>query len=361
MSLTFKPDWEETKERFQLWWDHGYFGRCAISVTAPLDGVPDVEPPPDAESPEQKWFDLDWISRNREYHIARTFYGGEAFPVWNAGYSGVTGIPALLGCPIDVDMDTGWNDPILTDSDDLDVRRFRIDETGELFRFMYRMLERAVAESKGRYIPSIGAFGGGGDTLAALRGTEQMLIDCIERPNEVREAEEYLMDMWMEFYDTCYSVIHDASEGSTCWFGLWSPGKFYASQNDFSYNIGPDMFRDIFLNAIRRQTEFLDHSVYHVDGVNAFSHVDALCELPQLQSVQIAPGAGSPSPLYYEDVLKKVQAAGKNLHITLAPDEVEAALSMLSARGLFIATWTDTQAQAEELLAQAERWSVDRG
>ena len=59
--------------------------------------------------------------------------------------------------------------------------------------------------------------------------------------------------------------------------------------------------------------------------------------------------------------LKKVQAAGKNLHVTIAPEEVEQDLSMLSARGLFIQTWTKTQAQAEELLEQAERWSMDRG
>ena len=77
-------------------------------------------------------------------------------------------------------------------------------------------------------------------------------------------------------------IAGEAAEGSTCWFGLWSPGKFYAASNDFSYNISPKAFRDIFLPTIERQTNFLDHTVYHVDGVNAFVHVDALCELPRL-------------------------------------------------------------------------------
>jgi hypothetical protein len=359
--LEYKPDWEETKERFQLWWDHGYYGRCGLAVYAPRNDAPDVPPPPGAESPEQKWFDLEWISRQNEYHLGRSFYGGEVMPIWTAGYAGVTGIPALLGCPYEADMDTGWSEPILTDPDDFDVRRIRMDDTTEWYVFMLDMLRRATGESRGKYLPSMGAFGGGGDTLAALRGTEQLLIDCLERPDEVRDAEEYLMDMWMEFYDRCYEAVDGPTQGSTCWFPLWSPGKFYPTHNDFSYNIGPEMFREIFLPAIRRQTEFLDHSVYHVDGVNAFAHVDALCELPQLQALQILPGAGQPSPLYYEDVLKKVQVAGKNLHINIAPDDVEPALSMLSARGLFIATAAETQAQAEELLAQAERLSVDRG
>ena len=121
------------------------------------------------------------------------------------------------------------------------------------------------------------------------------------------------------------------------------------------------MFRDLFLPVLRRQTEFLDHTVYHVDGVNAFRHVAVLCELPRLQAIQILPGAGQPSPLHYMDTLKQVQVAGKNLHITIAADEVEPALAQLSARGLFIQTSTRTEHEARALLANAEQWSRDRG
>jgi hypothetical protein len=121
------------------------------------------------------------------------------------------------------------------------------------------------------------------------------------------------------------------------------------------------MFCDMFLPAIEHQTCLLDYSIYHVDGVSAFRHVDALCELPRLQALQILPGAGQPSPLHFMDVLKKVQAAGKNLHISIPPEGVEEALSMLSARGLFIVTHAEDQTHAEELLRQAECLSTDRG
>jgi len=119
------------------------------------------------------------------------------------------------------------------------------------------------------------------------------------------------------------------------------------------------MFSDLFLPAIERQLDFLDHAVYHVDGIEAFRHVPALCELSRLQAIQMLPGAGKPSPLHYMSVLKEVQARGKGLHISIAPEEVEAALRELSARGLFIATWCKTEAEARALLAKAERWSHD--
>lgn len=359
--LAFKEDWEETKRRFLLWWDHAYFGRCAMAVTAPNNNSSDVSRPPAPDSPEQRWYDLDWISRNMEHYLCSTFFGGEALPVWNAGYAGVSAIPALLGCPTDVGVETAWWHPILTDPDAIDYRRLRLDTEQTGYRFTMQMLRRAVEESRGKSLPSIGAFGGCGDTLAALRGTAQLLVDCVERPDQVREAEEYLMDMWIEFYTRCYDIVHPAAEGSTCWFTLWSPGKFYAAHNDFSYNIGPEMFREIFLPVVRRQTEFLDQTVYHVDGIAAFRHVDALCELPRLRAIQILPGAGKPSPLHYMDTLKKVQGAGKNLHISIAPSEVHDALAHLSARGLFIDTCAKTEDEARDLLAMAKRWSVDRG
>lgn len=360
MGLTYKADWEAARERLRQWWRHEYFGRCALAVTAPRDNPPARSEPPPPKTLQERWYDLDAIAARKEYNISRTFYGGEAIPMWHAGYPGIASIPTILGCPFQVDMATGWHDPLLTDPEGFDIRSLRLDENHPACRYHFAVLARAMVETRGKSFPSMGAFYHGGDTLAALRGTEQLLLDCVERPDAVRDAEDWLMDMWFNFYDRTYAAVNGARQGSACWIGIWAPGKTYAVSNDFSYNISTSMFCDLFLPAIERQTRFLDYSIYHVDGVGAFRHVDVLCELPRLQALQILPGAGQPSPLRFVDVLKKVQAAGKNLHISIPPEEVEQALSMLSARGLYIATNTEYQAQAEELLRQAERWSVDR-
>jgi hypothetical protein len=281
--------------------------------------------------------------------------------MWDAGYPGIASIPTMLGCPFSVDMSTGWHDALLTDPDGFDVKALRLDEKHPAYKYHFAVLARAMRETPAKSFPSMGAFYHGGDTLAALRGTEQLLMDCIERPDAVRDAEDWLMTMWFDFYDRTYAAINGAEQGSACFFGMWAPGKTYGVSNDFSYNISADMYRDLFLPAIKRQIEFLDYSIYHVDGVGAFKHVDAMCELPRLQAVQILPGANQPSPLHFMDILTKVQAAGKNLAIWIAPEKVEQALSMLSARGLYISTYAKNQTQAEELLGQAESWSVDRG
>ena len=360
MTLEFKPDWDETKARFRAWWDHEYFGRAAIGVTAPRTDPPASPAPPDATNLEEQWFDIDLISRRQLHGMSQTFFGGEAVPIWHGGYPGHTAIPTYLGCHCELDMHTGWWHPIIGDEGP-EVASLALDRSCREYRHALALLRRAASDARGRCLVSVGAFGGCGDTLAALRDTEPLLMDCVERPDWVREADLFLMEMWCEYYEEVYQLVREVDEGSTCWFGLWSPGKTYAVQNDFSYNIGPAMFRELFVPALRLQTEWLDHTVYHVDGINAFRHVEALCELPRLQALQILPGAGKPSPLHYMDTLRDVQAAGKNLHITLPIDEVRPALEQLSARGLFIGTRAETEEQARELLEDAERWSVDRG
>jgi len=358
MSLIYKDDWEETKERYRMWWHGEYFGRCGLWVSAPRSKkLFDLPPVPQAKDPVDYWTNIGLMVLRNEHHFNNTFFGGEAFPIWSPGYPGVSSITSFMGYPPTLDYQTGWRDPIMID-EDWDIRRLKVDKQNEWWKFTIDWLERAASECMGKGIPSIGAFGGCGDTLAAIRGTMNLLYDVIDCPDKVKDADEYLMQMWFDVYDSFYNIICEAcDQGSTSWFNLWAPGKFYPSQNDFSYMISPRMFRDIFLSILESQTRFLDYSVYHVDGIGAFAHVPALCELPGLQAIQILPGAGKPSPLYYSDVLKTVQSAGKNLHISIPISEVEAALEMLSARVLFIETWASSEDEAKELLRKTEKWS----
>jgi hypothetical protein len=357
MLLKYKEDWPEAKERYRAWWSGEYIGRCGLFVTGAREGVEQAPLPVAPEDPECRWTDLDYMAAVHQYGIERTYFGGEGFPSFYPGYPGHTTMPAFLGCKVVLDHQTGWFEPFLT-GEEWRLADIVLDKTSRWWKFTLAQLERMTKESLGKSLPSMGDIGWSGDTLAGIRGTDRLLVDVIERPELVRETEDYLMDMWFEVYDLFYGILREATDGgSQGWFPLWAPGKFFAVQNDFSYMISPAMFREIFLPGIRRQTEFLDYSVYHVDGVEAFAHVPALCELPKLQAIQILPGAGKPSPLHYADVLRYVQSKGKNLHITIPCDEVEPALKMLSAKGLFIHTSCGREGEARELVRKSESWS----
>jgi hypothetical protein len=359
MPLQYKADWEEAKLHYLAWWAGEAFGRCGLWVTAPRDDAITKTPPDPPSSPLQRWTDLDYIAALNQYQHATTYYGGEAFPMWSGGNPGHTTIGAFLGCPVTLHMDTAWLDPILPD-DTWEVAGLHIDSQNRWWLLAQALMRRAAQESPGKAIPSIGAFGGCGDVLAWLRGSENLLLDVALSPERVQEAERYLLQIWLQVFNTLYGIVEGASDGVASWFPLWSSGRVFAVQNDFAYMISPRMFSAIFLPIIERQTQLLDHAVYHVDGVESFRHVPALLELPRLQAFEIRPGAGKPSALHYVDTLRLVQSKGKNLFITLPPDEVEDALRLLSARGLFIRTQCETEAQARRLVQSAERWSRDQ-
>lgn len=357
-TLVYKEDWPQAQKRIEAWWAREPIGRAAMAVQARRTNAPNESMPDRIRDPEKKWTNLEYFDRHRKWEFGQTFYGGEAFPTWNFGYPGRENVAVFLGCPVELGPDTGWVSPILT-GEGIDVSGLKIDPENKWWKFTLKALEFGAERCRGKALLSIGAFGGAGDILAALRGPEQLLIDIIERPDEILAAEMKLMDVWIDVYRQFQEITAKGAYGTTCWFPLWSPGRFYAAQCDFAYMISPRDFRRLFMPAVVKQTEFLDHTVYHVDGEGNFAHVDALCEIPRLQALQILPGDGKPSPLHYMKILKKVQAAGKNLHITIRADEVETALSELSARGLFVNTSCKTEEEARTLLKNAEKWSRD--
>jgi 5-methyltetrahydrofolate--homocysteine methyltransferase len=360
MNLLYKPDWEQAKERMLAWWEGEIVGRCAMAVTAKKSVENDYAPPRLPDKVEDRWLDFTYLHESNEYRMRHTFYGGESFPVWNAGYPGWDSIQTHIGTPINLAEETGWHSPVINKGSltDYAPEDFIIKDENKWWEFSKRLHKFAVSEAAGKSIPGLQDLGGSGDTLAALRGSENLLIDLCECPEHVKAFDVHLMDEWIKAYDILYGITREGAEGSTSWLNLWRPDKYYPIQNDFSYMISPAMFNEIFIPTIEKQTNFLDKTLYHLDGPGAFAHIYALCELPRLHAIQFLPGAGNPSPLYYMDSLKYIQSKGKNLHISIAPDEVETAIQTLSIKGLFIDTWCDTEEDAVYLLNMAEKWSA---
>ncbi|MCL2664753.1 MAG: hypothetical protein FWE82_04000 [Defluviitaleaceae bacterium] len=359
MELLYKPDWEKTKERLLAWWEGEITDRCVIGVTAKKNDAPHSEWPKVPEKTEDRWFDYEYIKNVNEHVMRRTFYGGESLPIWNAGYPGWGMLQTYLGTPIKLAEDTGWHFPILADGNltDYDYNDYTLDPDNEWWKFSRDTIRFAVSEARGKSLPGLQDLGYSGDSLASMRGNENLLRDLIDCPEYVREFDMHLVKIFTQVYAALYEIIREGAEGSTSWFDLWYPGKFYPTQNDFSYMVSPAMFEDIFIPSIEAQASFLDRTVYHVDGVPAFAHVPAICELPRIQALQILPGAGGRNPLYYMDTLKYVQAKGKNLHIGIPPGDVETALTELSAKGLYIATWAGSEDEARQIIKTAEKYT----
>ena len=270
-------------------------------------------------------------------------------------------LATFYGSPLRLDRDTGWHEPILT-GERLDVSGLAIDRDNPWWVFGLELAEHARTASLGKSLPAMCAIGGVGDTLAALRGTERYLLDMLDDPVAVREAELALVDDWFEVYRVHSQILRNGDDWHAGWFPLWAPGTFYPLQCDVSYGISPDTFRECFVPALTKWAQGLDYTIHHLDGVGAFHLVEEVCRIEAIDAVQVLPGEGKPSPLHYLDTLRAVQRMGKRLHITIPSAEVRDALEVLSARGLCLeVTGVACESEARKVIEKAARCSVDRG
>lgn len=83
-----KDEAEKSRQRVEAWWNHEIIDRAVIKVTAPA-GKPAA---PEAEVNggfESHFTDPDVVIPLAESRLARTYFGGEAFPV-------APGVPKVL-------------------------------------------------------------------------------------------------------------------------------------------------------------------------------------------------------------------------------------------------------------------------
>ena len=121
-------------------------------------------------------------------------------------------------------------------------------------------------------------------------------------------------------------------------------------QCDFSYMIGPEMFRRWVLPALEEEAEIVKRALYHWDGPGALVHTADLIASPGLHTLSYVPGAGYGSHRNYLELLKRVQAGGKAVQVWGSPEEIQEIHRELKPEKVLYCTNVSSQKEAEVLL-----------
>jgi len=163
---------------------------------------------------------------------------------------------------------------------------------------------------------------------------------------------------YFKMYDRFYKKLRAAGQPITSWLPLLADGKYYIPSNDFSIMISQRMYEEFFLPGLIRECQYLDRSIYHLDGPGALRHLDSILAIPELDALQWVFGAGNEGFERWVWVYQKAQAAGKGIQVTCTLEEVEQVMQVLSPRGLFLDVSNVPNRDAgEELLRRLERWT----
>lgn len=352
---TWKSNLEETKQRYINWWNHkGIILNMWEHFQEGVQPHAEIMPPAPAKDLSQKWFDPQWRAEYLDWYVAHSSLKADILPVANTQL-GPGSLAAILGGVFEGGEDTIWIHP---NPDFTDEIVFNPEHPNWILH--KELLKACKAKANGHYFVGMPDLMEGLDVLAALKGTDRVLLDTVMQPEILEQQMQQINDIYFKVFDELYDIIREGDEMAFCYFSSWAPGKMSKLQSDISTMISQDDYRWFVQPFIREQCQKIDYTLYHLDGVGAMHHLPALLEIEELNAIQWTPGVGEPqggSPKWY-DLYKKILAGGKSVMacwVTL--DELKPLLDHIGADGVHLEMDFHNEKEVEQAMRIVEEYT----
>ena len=366
----YNSNWELTKRRYAALWNRELTDGPVMSVTAPkqevipprvaenLEGAEDFMTDPawswtrsklvdrsELENTVRSWTDTDYLLSNMERQLKSTYYGGDAIPTIHTLL-----LNAVLAEEIQCHSETFRVVPWIKDWDDVPEPLF--DPDNKWWRHSKNVLAAYGRAAQGRYIVGLSSFCPSMDYLMMIRGSGELCVDLVDRPGKIGEVCEYIDEVIKELYVEAEEVIYSSSdqEGMMNWMGIWAPERMLMLECDFSIMISKQMYDDLVLPSIASWVDWLDYSMYHLDGPGATRHLDSLLTLDGMAGIEWRPGAGAVAPTEWIPLLRRIQEAGKFVAIEVEAREAGKAVQELDPNLLYLRVSCESEDEAKEIL-----------
>ena len=354
MMKTWKPNLEETKKRYVDWWNHkGIILNMWEHFQEGVIPHADVPAPQPYRDLNQRWFDPEWRAEYLDWYVAHSSLMADMLPVANTQL-GPGSLAAILGGVFEGGEDTIWIHPNPNYMDDI-----TFDPNHPNYLLHKNLLKACKQKAQGHYYVGMPDLMEGLDVLAAIKGTDKVLLDTVMQPEVLEHQMQQINDIYFQVFDELYDIIREGDEMAFCYFSSWAPGKMSKLQSDISTMISVDDYRRFVQPFIREQCQKIDYTLYHLDGVGAMHHLDALLEIDELNAIQWTPGVGEPqggSPKWY-DLYRKILAGGKSVMacwVTL--DELKPLLDHIGGEGVHIEMDFHNEREVEQAMRIIEEF-----
>jgi hypothetical protein len=341
--------WPQIRDKLLRWWRREGLALC-LRWRRPQAPAGLTPPPPPADF-LAKWTDPAYRRARSAYDLAATFHAAECFSHFDTNL-GPGSLGAMLGARPEFSKSTAWYAPCISDPDTHPPLRLAT-EGNRWWDIHSGLIDAGLSLAAGRYPVAMPDLIEGLDILAALRGTEALLMDLLERPAWVHERLAEINEAYFAAFDPLYEKIRFDGGNAFCVFMIWGPGRTAKVQCDLSCMISRKMFGQFVAPYLTAQCRRLDHVLYHLDGTTALQHLEALLAIEGIHAIQWTPQAGQPGggDKCWYDLYRRIQRAGKAVQATgVRPEEVVPLIEALGPAGLFIMTWARSQEEGTKLL-----------
>jgi len=356
--LLYRQDVDEVRARLTTWWNGGDIGRPAMQITAPrpqpLEDIPAIPKPNGAGRDGYTTASFEFRVNFARRTCINTYHLADAVPTVSPDLA-PNCLALYLGCS-GVEMpDTVWCEPCMASPEEA---RFEFDPHNFYWDFTLRLTHQMLRLGRGKWLLQFPDLIEGLDTLAAMRGTERLLADLIDRPQWVQRCLRQITDRYFHYYDILYDLMRDEVGGSSFW--AWAPGRMAKFQCDFSAMISPEMFGELMVPVLREMCSRVGYAMYHWDGPGALPHHDHLLSITELPMIQWTPGAAVEPvdhPRWWPMYHKTVEAGKKVILLGCGGLESLGALKRefgTKLKQFMIGMHVESPAQAEEAMRIVE-------
>ncbi len=306
-------DYARLRETYRKWWA-GELGRPIVPIiTGGYETPLAPTKAPQISFPTVWDFSIDprQFIEAHTYALSSQKFHGEAFPIFYTQRFGAGVMAAFLGCKPRPAESTVWFLP--EKETPIEELHFEYDENNIYLRRVVNTLEAAQEAWHGQVVVGMPDLGGVMDVLASFRGSENLLYDLYDNPDEVLRCVKELQQLWLLYYDKFNDILRPEARGYSQWFNVYGEEPGYMLQSDFSYMISPDMFRQFVGWELASTADHMTKAIYHMDGVGEIPHLDQLLAIDGIWGIQWVPGEGTASLQNWDELLSRILASGKKL------------------------------------------------
>jgi hypothetical protein len=332
MEIFSESDWKRIEQDYTAFWE-GQLDRPLAIAYGPKDpshGAGSFYTP---YTPEMS---AEQIVSNAQQGLDNTLCYGDAFPVfWPNFGPGLTS--AMVGvCGLHYSAESIWFEP--KQIKQLQEIQIKADLENPWFIKIKDVTRIAVERFDSHVQVAFTDLGGNLDLLSACRTPNNLLMDLMDCPDEVKRVLGEFHEAWWVYYNELAVIIEKQSLGFSPWALTWAPGRTYIMQCDFAAMISPDMFEEFVVPEIQKTCQKMDYSFFHLDGPGMAPHLEQ-------------PGAGASSGDTWTELVSRILDADKMVQLITNREQTLNAIKNFGCKNImFLVTEPLSPPEAQQFL-----------
>lgn len=312
MKYTLKNNEKDARERLKAFWAGDSMGRPALHVVC--DNPEYVKKLWNPVGMTQKEMDLSprWYRYQASQQLSSTLFLAEAMPSTIINHGSHLAILALLAGSDYEYHNSAWIAP-LKDIYNHPLPNF--DANHALIGSLIDCINGVAKEVGDKAFINPPSLLDGLTTLSLLRTQQDLCIDLFDNREDVKKWSNALTTLYIECHRYFYEHVKSLGYGDmSAWLHVMADGAFEAVQCDFGVMLSPEMFEQFAMPGLRRLTEYLDYSLYHLDGVGQMRFLDQLETLPKLNGIQWNPEIFTEAQTKWIEAFREIRRRGFALY-----------------------------------------------